>query len=392
MSEPTETKARLVENNNEFATDLYFRVADENAEKNLFFSPFSISSALAMTYAGAKGETEREMAEVLNFSPQEDLHQSFREVIEELNAGGKKGGYQLAVANRLFGIQGFEFVQDFLDLVAACYDGGLEPLDFIGDPEGSRVRINKWVEEKTNDKIKDLIPEGIIDDATRLVLVNAIYFKGDWDQQFDEEDTKTEDFTRSDGSAVEVPLMYQHTKFLYYAGEGFQALELPYINKALSMLVFLPNDVSGLNDLEQQLPDLLDLTRVGNFNSQSRKVETYLPRFKTTFATSLTSTLRSMGMNVPFLQGADFSGMMGKDADEDFVISDILHKAFIEVNEEGTEAAAATAVMVSACCAMVAPDPDPVFRVDHPFLFIIRDNNTGSILFMGRIEDPTDEG
>lgn len=384
----TETKNRLVGDNKKFAVDLYNQLRESNKGKNLFFSPFSISTALAMTYAGARGETEKQIASVLNFSKQEELHQAFREVIAELN--GEKGrDYELAVANRLYGEQTFDFLEDFLDLVATCYDGGLEPVDFINNAEEARTTINTWVEEKTKDRIKDLIPEGALSPITRLVLVNAIYFKGNWANQFKEDLTDLKaDFTRSDGSTVTAPLMCQHREYPYIQGSNYQLIELPYVNDELSMVVILPNDNSQMSEVEDDLSNILDTSVFG-----TAKVHTYLPRFKTTLGVSLTKVLQEMGMKDAFSNEADFSAMVPnpEDPGQHLNISDVIHKAFVEVNEEGTEAAAATAVVFARCCA-TTPAPDPVFRADHPFIFAIRDNATRSILFLGRIEDPTDEG
>ena len=377
---PKDDRTAVVEGNSAFALDLYAKLKEQ--EGNLFFSPFSISTALAMTHTGARSETAAQMEKVLHFDiGQERLHPAFKALIEDLNARQQKGGYELSVANALWGQRGYGFLMEFLDLTVDNYGAGLREVDFVGDTEGARQTINGWVEKETREKIKNLIPPGVLDALTRLVLTNAIYFKGDWAAQFDKEATHDAPFTLLDGKKVEVPMMRQTEKFGYMETEGFQALELPYVKDELSMIVLLPRKVDGLAELEKSLtaenlakwlPEL-----------RKRRVIVELPKFKMTSQFSLAKVLRSMGMTDAFsLPPADFSGMNGK---KDLFISAVIHKAYVDVNEEGTEAAAATGVVMQLTA---APTPPVLFRADHPFLFLIRDNRSGSILFLGRMINP----
>ena len=381
----------LVEGNNAFALDLYARLRDQ--EGNLFFSPYSISTALAMTYAGARGDTEAQMAEVLRFPtdemrhaqgmvmqmpwPQEKLHPAFKSLIEDLNARQKKGAYELSVANALWGQKGYAWLDEFLKITRDNYGAGLREVDFVGDTEGARKTINDWVEKETKDKIKELVPPGVLDGLTRLVLTNAIYFKGKWALQFKVKATRDAPFTLLDGKKVQVPMMHQSKEFGYMETEGFQALELPYVREELSMIVFLPKKVDGLAELEKSFT----ADDLAKWLDELHKLKVYvlLPRFKMTSEFRLDKVLKAMGMTDAF-GAADFSGMDGK---EGLFISAVLHKAFVDVNEEGTEAAAATAVPEAMELVELL-----VFRADHPFLFLIRDNRTGSILFMGRLVNP----
>lgn len=374
-------RAAVVWGNNEFAFDLYKKL--RGREGNLFLSPFSISTALAMTYAGARGGTEARMAKVLHLTlPGEELHSAFAELIRGLDEGKKGRGYELVVANALWGQKGYGFLKEYLDLTRSCYGAGLHEVDFEKAAEAARKTINAWVEEKTKDKIKDLIKPGVLDSLTRLVLTNAIYFKGQWASRFKEEETKDSPFTLSSGKKINVPMMNQTEEFGYIEDGNAKALELPYKGDRLSMVVLLPKKVNGLAGLEESLT----AKKLSKWLSAVRKQEVVvsLPRFKFTSEFGLADVLKSMGMTDAFsLPPADFSGMDGK---KDLFISAVIHKAFVEVNEEGTEAAAATAVVMKLEAAM--PEPIPVFRADHPFLFIIRDTKTGSILFMGRVAKP----
>ena len=388
MGLEAELKA-AAQGNNAFGLELYAKLkGDENVERqdgNLFFSPYSISTALAMTYAGARGETEKQMAETLHFSlGQERLHAALGALEDRLNAGGKRRTYQLAVANALWGQKGYGFREEFLTLVKDSYGAGLRQVDFAGETEKTRSTINKWVQKQTKDKIKDLIRPGVLDALTRLVLTNAIYFKGDWASKFKEENTRDAPFYVSKKQTQEVPMMYQKGRFNYVEEEEVLILELPYKGEDLSMVVLLPKKVDGLAELEESLTAKQLEEWLGKLHRC--EVAVYVPKFKMTSEFSLAKMLAGMGMGDAFsLPPADFSGMTGK---KDLFISHVLHKAFVEVNEEGTEAAAATAVVMELEAAM----PVPVFRADHPFVFIIRDNRTGGILFMGRVMNPQPEG
>ena len=398
--EKTDTDT-VVKGNNKFALELYQKLRAE--EGNLFFSPYSISTALAMTYAGARGQTERQMAEVLHFptatgnvegdpnkastervdSPwsQERFHSMFGAIIKDLNARGEKGGYELTVANALWGQKGYGFLKEFLELVKTNYGGGLNEVDFVDETETARQAINDWVEKETNGKIENLIGKGVLDSMTRLVLTNAIYFKGDWARQFKKDETKDAPFTLSNGQTINVPMMNQTAEFKYMETDSFQALELPYVNDELSMIIFLPKKVDGIGGFEEMLTAeklsgwLADLGK--------REVIVSIPKFKQTSQFGLADVFGSMGMGDAFSPAkADFSGMTGG---RELFISAVVHKAYVDVNEEGTEAAAATGVAMK--LTSVAPKAT-VFRADHPFLFLIRDNSSGSILFIGRMMKP----
>jgi len=368
----------LVRGDNAFALDLYGKLREQ--EGNLFFSPYSISTALGMTYAGARGNTEAQMAKVLHFDlPQEKLHPAFKSLLEGLGARRKEGGYELSVANALWGQKGYPWLKEFLDVTRGNYGAGLREVDFAGDTEGARKTINDWVEKQTREKIKELLLKGDVGRETALVLTNAIYFKGDWASQFKKDRTRPGPFSLSDGTKVEVPMMRQTEEFGYMETEDLQALELPYVKGHLAMIVLLPRKVDGLPALEgsltvEKLEGWLGLLH------KEEEVSVILPKFKMTSRFELNEVLKALGMTDAF-DGADFSGM---DGVRDLFISKVIHKAFVDVNEEGTEAAAATAVAVDRAVARMAE-----FHADHPFLFLIRDNASGSILFMGRVADPT---
>lgn len=387
------TDKRLVAaGNNKFALELYTKL--RSREGNLFFSPYSISTALAMAYAGARGETETEMAKVLHFPtvPGETVavndkfarmrfHSVFGNIVKDLNVRGRKGGYELTVANALWGQKGYRFLEEFLELIKTNYDGQLNEIDFIRATEAARKAINVWVEKKTNNKIKNLIRKGVLSSMTRLVLTNAIYFKGNWARQFKEDRTKKTPFTLADGRKMDVAMMNQTGRFKYMETESFQGLELPYVDDELSMIILLPKEFDGLDEFEktltvENLSEWMDELR-------NREVRVSIPKFKMTSQFGLASVLKSMGMIDAFSANADFSGMNGK---RDLFISAVIHKAYVDVNEEGTEAAAATAVTMK--LTSVGPTRIPVFRADHPFLFLIRDNHSGSILFIGRVMNP----
>ncbi len=370
----------LVEGNTAFALDAYRKLSA--MEGNLFFSPYSISTALAMTYAGARGDTEKQMGEALRFTLGQDrLHGAFAELEAALNGIQEKGHVTLNVANSLWPQKDYPLLKGYLSLVKKHYGVLITPLDYKSATEASRRMINRWVEDKTQDKIKDLIGPGVLDPMTRLVLANAIYFKGNWEGRFKPEKTKDAPFHKSSGDIVHTPFMTQKREFHYGRLGSLQALELPYMGRDLSMLVLLP-EAGDLEQLEAELTpaSLRECQRA----MYPREVEVFLPKFKITSAFRLDDTLASMGMIDAFVEPqADFSGMDGRRGW--LYIGVVLHKAFVEVNEEGTEAAAATAVGIRSTS---MPPPPPVFRADRPFLFLIKENRTGSILFMGRITDP----
>jgi serpin B len=379
---PDADQAVVVEGNNAFAVALYHQLSHQAA--NLFFSPESISTALAMAYAGARGNTASEMAKALHFTvPPGQLHPAMGALLRDLNAA--HSDYQLNVANALWAQQGYTFLDQFLTLLKSDYGAGLQQVDFKGAPEAARSTINHWVEQQTQDKIKDLLAPGALRTDTRLVLTNAIYFKGTWQTQFDKAQTRNEDFYLSQTKSAAAPLMHREGSFGYFDGGTFQILEVPYKSNALSLIVLLPKERSGLSGLE----DSMTASNMQQWLSQVApvsKVIVTIPRFKSTQEFELSTALRALGMPQAFGAGADFSGMTGQ---RDFAISAVIHKAFVDVNEEGTEAAAATAVTMRALAMRAPGPPPPVFRADHPFIFFIRDNGSRSILFMGRMTDPT---
>ena len=367
--------------NNTFALALYGQLRKQNG--NLFFSPESISTALAMAYAGARGDTASQMAKTLHFTlPPQQLHPAMGALLSDLNMA--HDGYELSVANALWAQQGYTFLDTFLALLKTDYGAGLNQVDFKGATEEARLTINRWVEQKTKDKIKDLLQPGALRADTRLVLTNAIYFKGDWQAQFDKAQTKNEDFYLSQAQTTTAPLMHREGGFNYFDGGTFQALDIPYKSKELSMIIFLPKDRSGLSALEQSLTASNTQQWLRQLAPVSKVVVT-LPKFKMTQQFELGTTLAAMGMAQAFAANADFSGMTGH---HDFAVSAVIHKAYVDVNEEGTEAAAATAVTMRALAMRVPEQAPPVFRADHPFVFVIRDNRSDSILFMGRMADP----
>jgi serpin B len=374
----------VVNSNNEFALDLYQEL--KGARGNLFFSPYSISTALAMTYAGARGQTEIEMADVLRFTlDQQPLHSAFSQLQSELNAIRNKGSIELSVANSLWAQEGYSFLDSFFDLNRTTYGAGLHFVDYKRDTETARITINAWVEDKTHQKIKEIIKPGMINSGTQLVLCNAIYFLGDWLYQFDKRRTRDADFHVSRDTTIKVPMMQQLSKFKFKDFGSFSAIEFPYEGNDLSMVIFLPQNIDGLAGLERELT----YDNVKNWinklsTSDDNEVLVKLPKFTTTQELELKDYLVTMGMTHVFSRLADFSGMTGK---RDLFIDEVIHKAFVDVNEKGTEAAAATVVGVKTVS--IKSKGPLLFQADHPFVFLIRDNITGSILFIGRIIDPT---
>jgi len=376
--------ALLTEGNSAFAFNLYQELRKK--EGNLFYSPYSISVALAMTYAGARGDTAEEMAATLQFLLEQDrLHPAFNWLDAELasrgeGAQGKDGeGFRLNIVNAIWGQKDYGFLSTFLDVLAENYGAGLRILDFINETEKSRLAINDWVSDQTEDRIKDLIPQGAIDVLTRLVLTNAIYFNAAWKYPFDEDMTADGPFYLLDGGQVTVPMMQQMQSFGYTDGEVYQAVELLYDGDELSMVILLPasgNFEAFEEGLEaQQISDIIS-------DLQLAQVTLTMPKFEFDSEFSLKDTLAEMGMPAAFSEAADFSGMTGT---RDLCISAVLHKAFVSVDEAGTEAAAATAVIVGETA---VPGQSVEVTVNRPFIFLIRDIETGSILFVGRVLNP----
>jgi serpin B len=376
---PTRAEKKAVaDGNSRFALELYGKLRGK--EGNLFFSPYSVSTALAMTSAGARGKTLDEMTAVLHLPEQKKLHPALGALIEEANSGGKRKGYQLSVANALWGQRGRAFEPAFLGLNRRHYGAGFQQVDFQRNPEGARQTINAWVEKQTQEKIKDLIKPGVLDNMTRLVLTNAVYFKGDWSRPFPKAGTQNGPFHVAPGSSVNVPMMTQDERLGYTEDAAVQVLGLPYKGNDLDMVLILPKAPNGLAAVESTLtPEKLQGWLSG---LRGRKVQATVPRFKLINDFDLRTTLIEMGIRDAFGKDADFSGI---DGTRELMLGAVLHKAFVEVNEQGTVAAAATAVEVrlKACL----PN-QTIFRADHPFLFLIRDFRSGSILFVGRVTDP----
>lgn len=369
----------LAGNTNSFAIDLYKQLRGQ--EGNLFLSPYSVWTALTMTYAGARGDTATEMHKVLHLpDDKEKLHPAVAKIQQELT--GKTKGVRLSVANALWGQKGLSFQPDFLRITRTWYNAGLHEVNY-GQAEEARKEINAWVEKETQDKIRDLLTPGTITSDTRLVLTNAIYFKGDWLTAFPKKDTRKEDFHVSRDKTTSVDMMHLTSRFGYYEEEAFQALSMPYQGDAVSLVALLPKEDKSLSNLEESLSAEKLAACVQGM--KPTKVVVSFPRFKLTASFQLADVLAKLGMPVAFdVARADFSGMTGS---RDLFISHVVHKAFVDVNEEGTEAAAATGV-VMATRAVLNPKPDPIFRADRPFLFALRDNRTGALLFLGRVRNP----
>ena len=376
----------LVDGNSAFAFDLYQAV--RGSAGNIFYSPYSISLALAMAYAGARNETENEMANVLHFGlPQDRLHPALDNLDLTLRSRGKGAhgangeGFKLNIANAIWGQKSYEFEQAYLDVLAMNYGAGLRILDFQSAPEPSRLSINNWVSDQTSNKINDLIPKGFVTELTRLVLTNAIYFNAAWASPFDKQQTQDGLFHLLNGSDITVPMMTQTESLKYTEADNYQAVEIPYDGNELSMVILLPK----ANQFDSFEASLNNQTVDSIINSlASEEVALTMPKFQSDSSFSLKSTLSAMGMLQAFQpEVADFSGMTGN---QDLFISDVVHKAYVSVNEAGTEAAAATAVIVGTTA---APIETVRLTIDHPFIFAIRDIATSSILFIGRVENPT---
>jgi serpin B len=376
--------ATLVDGNTAFSFDLFQELKSEDG--NMFYSPYSISLALAMTYAGAWGETEQQMADTLHYDlSQDNLHPAFNYLDMELakrgeGARGKDDeGFRLNIVNAIWGQKDFTFLPEFLDTLAENYGAGLRLLDFINETEKSRITINDWVSDETEGRIQDLIPQGQLDSATRLVLTNAIYFNAAWQYRFEKSMTSDSAFHLLNGQDINVPMMRQTESFGYTTGDGYQAVELQYDGGELSMVILLP-DPGEYDSFEDQL-------NVENTNEiinrlQYTQVALAMPKFEFESEFKMKDTLSRMGMPVAFSPSADFSGMTGG---KDLYIDQVIHKAFVSVDEAGTEAAAATAVDMK----LTSMPAEPVnVTIDHPFIFLIRDIETGTILFVGRVMNP----
>jgi len=370
----------VVDSNNQFAIDLYRKINSKDTEKNIFVSPFSVSTALAMTYEGSRGNTRKQMSGVLHLDMSDvDRQSGFSALLAETSAGPGKH-YKLNVANALWGQKGFHFEAPFLSATGKYYGGALNLVDFKLNTEGARQEINTWAEDHTAKMIRDLIPARALDRNARLVLTNAIYFKGTWASQFKPLFTKDAPFNVSKTVKVQTPMMHQTGHFRFIKESGVSAIELPYADDDLSMIAILPD-----GDIDKMGESLtLDKIRQLSVDMFSQDVDVYLPRFKMEAGYGLGGMLSDMGMPDAFIENlANFSGMTGQP---DLYIDKVIHKARIEVNEEGSEAAAATAVIMVTKAMMT---DKAVFRADRPFLFMIVHNKTGAILFMGRLSNPS---
>lgn len=374
------SRAAAARSVNAFALDVYRQLA--LAEKgDVFFSPYSIVSALGMTYAGARGETAAEMGRVLHAG--EGFHASLGALVREFDKSfaGVEGGPLLATANRVWVQKGSDLRHEYADLLSRDYGGETARLDFEGDSKGARDAINAWVEERTRKRIRNLI-QGL-DPSTKLVLTNAVYFRADWANPFDEGGTKPLPFHRGSEDPIDVPTMYQREHLLYAEADGLQLLRLPYSDD-LSMLVVLPRDAEGMERLagrlgEESGPELVEQWRKG---LRLHDVEVWLPKFRLEKRYSLNELLVSLGMGRAFGPDADFSGMLSEDVP--LRIDQVVHQTFIELDERKTEAAAATAVVMLRATMLPEKLSRVAFRADRPFLYFILDDGTGTILFMGR--------
>ena len=373
----------LVQSNNQFALEFYNEVISKSDDGNIFFSPYSISSALGMTYLGAREETASEMAAVLHFNlPLEMLGKAFQSITEELNSSNMSDmetgdPFNLAISNNLWVEDSFNLLFTYKTAVSLFFNASVESLNFIGDPESSRETINNWVAENTMQKILNLIPEGMINAETRLVLTNAVYFKASWQHPFRESATARADFHLSDESVIQVPMMSQTEHFNYASDSDWQAISLNYAGSNSAMLIVLPENIS---EFEENF-DLSTLQNI-NLSLNSENIRLSMPKFEFSQSMSLNDILQSMGMEAAFYTNADFSGITGQ---QDLYISDVVHKAFVKVDEEGTEAAAATAVVMNL---LSMPEEPVIVDINKPFLFFIQDNETGSVIFMGKVMNP----
>lgn len=379
--QPAAQVPELVAGNNAFALDLYTDLIKTRAKDNLVFSPYSVSLALAMTYGGAGGDTAREMERVLHFAmPADEIHRAFAALQARQKTVFAPKGYELNIANGLWGQKGFAFREPYFNLTREKYGAALEEIDFRANPEKARQRINAWVEQHTKKKITDLLRKGAIDEDTRLVLANAVYLKGAWTKQFSKNLTHKEFFQVDADTKTPILMMSQRGRFRYFGDTDVQAIDLPIGACGVSMWILLPRQVDGLARLEKSLTDQrLQKLRM-QMNYESVTVE--LPKFKIESELNLTKSLGALGMASAFATDkADFSKMAARPG---IVLKAVAHKAYLNVDETGLEAAAATAVVGKEG----APPPKLVFRADHPFFYVIRESSSGSILFMGRVHNP----
>jgi serpin B len=373
----------ISEGNNIFMMKAYKVLAEE--EKNIFISPYSISSALAMTFAGSVGNTEKEMAKALEFSGNnKNFHENFGKVTQSINDLSSKGDIVLSIANSLWLAEGYKFTDEFLSINKTCYKTEMTNLNFA-ESEKARTTINDWVAKQTKDKIKDLIPKNILDALTKLVLTNAVYFKAEWAEQFKKHNTAESDFYAFGKNPVKAEMMKLKHHFNYMENDDIQFVELPYKGGDASMFVLLPKKKDGLKSVEKKLT----FENIKRYTDSMKRteVELHFPKYKITLSYELRELMKKLGMEDAFTGSANFSKM---DEKNKLYISAIIHKTFIAVDEEGTEAAAATAVVMR--MKSMPPSSDPIiFKADHPFFYYIQEKTTGTILFAGRLMDPSNK-
>ena len=389
-SKPAQSVTNLAAANVSFALDVYRQLSTMTPGDNIFVSPLSISAALAMTYIGARGDTASMMKKVLRLEAlsDADLHAAFGEILTALNESNAP--YTLRTASRLFVSRQHKFLDDFVAATRRHYGAEAALSDSVGDPDGTRLQINKWVEEQTAEKIKDLLPNGSIDSLTALVLVNAVYFKGDWATKFDSRGTHDSEFIVNAQNTVNVKMMFRHDKYRLCVDSTIdcQILQLPYVSDRLAMVVLLPRQLDGLESLEKNLTaDRLQQALRAVSSARPVEVDVSLPKFRLEQTCPLTDVLVALGMGDLF--AADKADLSGMDGGRQLYVSSAVHKAFIDVTEEGSEAAAATAITVALMC---MPDDPAEFVADHPFLFLIVDNRSGTVLFLGRLARPPVSG
>ncbi len=359
---------------NRFTFEIYSKIQEENQNNNLFISGYSIHNAIEMVYEGAIGKSAEEIEKVLYINPENKNRLAIlKSLIEELNKEEKN---KLLVANALWVQKDYKILKDYLNIIEKYYFGKANNLDFAKDPENSRKIINDWVEKKTSNKIKDLIPEGCLNSSIKMVLTNAIYFKGNWLLKFDENLTKEEDFRTENKEVVKAEMMRTKGKEFYYGeDERFQVLEMDYEGESLSMVFLLPKngDLNISYDTFKELKNRLN----------KQKVDVFIPKFKFEKKYFINSVLNDLGIKSAFSNLADLSGITGK---KDLKISDVIHQSFIQVDEKGTEAAAATGITLRVTSVLI--EKIPVFRADHPFIFFVQHKKTGVILFVGKVSNP----
>jgi len=366
---------------NVFATESYRQLA--GSDSNLILSPFNIATALSMVLAGARGQTAAEIQSVMHLRANSGYDAELADLLADLTKAGNTGGNELRMANGLWVQKGFDIQPDFERTLSSKYGAAPTAIDFVRDAENARARINGWTEEHTNQRIKNLFAAGSFDARTRLVLTSAIYFYGAWQRPFLTSNTRPASFTSPSGAATQTDFMNQTSRFGYTDTPSAQILEMRYSGSGIAFDILLPKAIKGLPEIEKSLPSENLSGWLGNLSD--RTVQVSMPKFRVESSFSLNRTLAMMGMPTAFSGRADFSGISSKGGLE---IAKVVHKAFVDVSERGTEAAAATGVTIG-LAAIRVPDPVIVFRADHPFLYLIRDTRSGAILFVGRLLTPT---